>query len=167
MSINFIIHSWLGQRRRAVDHTGGWCLQMDYDYEDLKMKHFSLQKGAARSADERKWIKWPVLNAAQTRVWVMSEENLRANMRLARVRLGLNAERLSWREVAGWHHITSIVLSSTIRILYSRTRGKCFKAAPWRVNTKLNSSLQISEPGQLFTELQTLGIPSDKRKWLH
>ena len=30
--------------------------------------------------------------------------------------------------------------------------------------TKLNSFLQISEPAQLFTELQTLEIPSDKRK---
>ena len=116
MSINFIIHSRLGQRRRAVDHTGGWCLQMDYDYEDLEMKHFSLQKGAERSADERKWIKWPVLNAAQTCVWVMSEENLRANMRLARVRRGLNAEQFSWRQVAGWHHIINHQLHTIVML---------------------------------------------------
>ena len=104
---------------------------MDYDYEDLKMKHFSLQKGAARSEDERKWIKWPVLNAAQTRVWVMSEENLRANMRLARVRRGVNAERLSWREVAGWHHIINHQRHTIVMLQILRIRAPEGNAWSW------------------------------------
>ena len=59
MSINFIIHSWRAwsERRRALDHTDGWCSQMDY--EDLKMKHSAFRKRSTGQHHERKWIKWP------------------------------------------------------------------------------------------------------------
>ena len=77
-----------------ADHTDGRCLQMDY--EDQKMKHFCLQKGAPVRWKEMS--KMPsVLNAAEVcawpHVWVMSGVSPRAN---TRVRLGLNAELLSW-----------------------------------------------------------------------
>ena len=169
MSINFIIHSRLGQRRG-----GRWTTQtVDACKWIMRIWRWNIQpseKGAPVSVSWKEMNKMArVLNAAQAPCvgyeWGESRGKYKAGPGHTRVK----CEKLSWREVAGWHHITTIVLSSTIRILYSRTRGKWkyFKATPWRVNTKLNSSLQISEPGQLFTELQTLEIPSDKRKWLH
>ena len=147
-----------------ADHTDGRCLQMDY--EDQKMKHFCLQKGAPVRWKEMS--KMPsVLNAAEVfawpHVWVMSGVSPRAN---TRVRPGLNAELLSWHTDtgAGWYHIINHELEFVFIYIQNSNKKNCdtplcYRSSllhPWEIlqsfqrSQKLSFSLQKSEPSTTF-----------------